>query len=83
MDKKELLKAIENIKSMKKLERMGTHAWTVTPLVSIQINGMPNENNRNPYFGMIFAYDSIEASTILDHLKEINITSNLLPNAII
>lgn len=83
LNKDELIKAIDNIKSMKGLKRKGTHSWTVTPLVSIQVNGLPNDNDRNPYFGIIFAYDSVEASTVLDYLKKIDIPSNLLPNAIV
>lgn len=42
LNKDELIKAIENIKSMKSLKREGTHSWTMTPLVSIIINGLPN-----------------------------------------
>jgi len=73
----------ENIKSLKRLKRQGTHSWTVTPLVSIQVNGLPNNTDRNPYFGIIFAYDSLEPSTILEHMKTINIPTSLLPNVIV
>lgn len=79
----ELAKALDNIKSMKNLKRKGTHSWTVTPHVSITVNGKPNDNNRNPYFGIIFAYDSLEVDTILSHIQKANIPSNLLPNAIV
>lgn len=83
LNEEELIRALENIKSMKCLKREGTHSWTVTPLVSIQINGKPNNTDRNPYFGIIFAYDSVEPSTVLNYLKTINSPSNLLPNAIV
>lgn len=79
----ELIKALDNIKSMKNLKRKGTHSWTVTPHVSITVNGKPNDNNRNPYFGIIFAYDSLEVDTILSHIQTANIPSSLLPNAIV
>lgn len=79
----ELNKAIDNIKSLKSLKRKGTHSWTVTPQVAITINGRPNDCNRNPYFGIIFAYDSQETTTIMEHLRSINVSSNLLPNAIV
>ncbi len=79
----ELSRALENIKSMKCLKRKGTHSWTVTPQVAISINGTPSDTNRNPYFGIIFAYDSIEVATILSHLQQVAIPSNLLPNAIV
>lgn len=83
LNKDELMKAIDNIKSMKSLKREGTHSWTVTPLVSIKINGMPDNTDRNPYFGMLFAYDSVEALTVLDYLENLDIPSNFLPNAIV
>lgn len=83
LNKDELMKAIDNIKSMKGLKREGTHSWTVTPLVSIKINGLPNNTDRNPYFGIIFAYDSVEALTVLNYLENLDIPSNLLPNAIV
>ncbi|MCI8883895.1 MAG: hypothetical protein K1W27_12500 [Lachnospiraceae bacterium] len=83
LNKDELMKAIDNIKSMKSLKREGTHSWTVTPLVSIKINGLPDNTDRNPYFGIIFAYDSVEALTVLNYLENLDIPSNLLPNAIV
>lgn len=83
LNKDELMKAIDNIKSMKSLKREGTHSWTVTPLVSIKINGLPDNTDRNPYFGIIFAYDSVEALTVLNYLENLEIPSNLLPNAIV
>lgn len=83
LNKNELDKAVDNIKSLKCLKRKGTHSWTVTPQVSISINGHPKDCNRNPYFGVVFAYDSIDVSTVLDYLNETDIGSNLLPNAII
>ena len=83
LNKDELMKAIDNIKSMKRLKREGTHSWTVTPLVSIKINGLPDNTDRNPYFGIIFAYDSVEALTVLNYLENLDIPSNLLPNAIV
>ena len=83
LNKDELMKAIDNIKSMKNLKRKGTHSWTVTPLVSIKINGLPDNTDRNPYFGIIFAYDSVEALTVLNYLENLDIPSNLLPNAIV
>lgn len=83
LNKDELMKAIDNIKSMKSLKREGTHSWTVTPLVSIKINGLPDNTDRNPYFGIIFAYDSVEALKVLNYLENLDIPSNLLPNAIV
>ena len=83
LNKDELMKAIDNIKSMKSLKREGTHSWTVTPLVSIKINGLSDNTDRNPYFGIIFAYDSVEALIVLNYLENLDIPSNLLPNAIV
>lgn len=83
LNRSEFVKAVENISSLKKLSRKGTHSWQVTPHVSIQVVGKPDNNDRNPYFGLIFAYDSVEVNSVLDYLRELNIPSNLLPNAII
>ena len=83
LDKEELNKAIDNIASIKALERESTHSWTVTPQVQISINGLPGDSGRNPYFGMIFAYDSTEVDTVLEYLKGINRPPQLLPNAIV
>ena len=83
LDKNEFDKAIENIASLKSLERKGTHDWTVTPLANIQINGLPNNSDRNPYFGIIFAYDSVDVSTVVNYIKELKKPSSILPNAIV
>jgi hypothetical protein len=79
----EFEKAVENIRSLKCLKREGTHSWTVTPQVAISINGKPSDNNRNPYFGVIFAYDSVEPETVLSYLEKVDYPSCELPNAII
>lgn len=83
LNKDEFCKAITNIASLKNLSRKGTHSWQVTPQVSIQVNGKPNNSDRNPYFGIIFAYDSVETETVLDYIREIKMQPNLLPNAIV
>ena len=83
LNKEEFGKAIENIRSLKSLKREGAHSWTVTPQVAISINGKPNDNNRNPYFGIIFAYDSVAPETVLSYLVESNLPSSLMPNAIV
>jgi hypothetical protein len=85
LNKDEFDKAIENIRSFKCLRREGTHSWTVTPQVQITINGQPNDHNRNPYFGIIFAYESVEAATIKGYFEEKRsvYTPDLLPNAIV
>ena len=83
LNKDEFYKAIDNIKSLKELKREGTHSWTVTPQVAISINGKPNETDRNPYFGVIFAYDSTSVDTVLSYLKEVEYPAQFMPNAII
>lgn len=83
LNREEFFTAIENIKSMKCLRREGTHDWTFTPLVQISINGRPNNTDRNKYFGIIFAYDSVETDTILEYIKELACPPQFLPNAIV
>ncbi len=83
LNKEEFSRAIENIMSLKKLQREGTHSWTVTPQVSISINGLPNDTDRNPYFGIIFAYDSTSVDSVLSYLIEKTYPSEFMPNAII
>ena len=83
LNSEEFENAIKNIASMKSLKRKGTHSWTVTPQVAIQVNGKPNDTDRNPYFGIIFAYDSVEVETILKYVSELEYTSDLLPNMIV
>lgn len=83
LNQSEFTKAVENIASLKRLKREGTHSWTVTPQVAISINGLPSDNNRNPYFGIIFAYDSVEPETVLSYLESTDYPSRVLPNAII
>lgn len=83
MNKDEFVKAIDNIASLKKLSRQGTHSWQVTPQVSIKVNGKPNNDDRNPCFGIIFAYGSVSEDSVLKYLSELEKPCELLPNAII
>lgn len=83
LNKEEFEKAINNIASLKRLRRKGTHSWQVTPQVSISINGKPNDKNRNPYFGMVFAYDSVSPQTVCEYLQDLQAPARLLPNAIV
>lgn len=83
LNKEEFVKAIDNIASLKKLSRRGTHSWQVTPQVSITIDGLPNNTNRNPCFGMVFAYDSVEIESIIDYIRNLEICDSFLPNAIV
>lgn len=83
LNKDEFVKAIDNIVSLKKLSRQGTHSWQVTPQVSIKVNGKPNNDDRNPCFGIIFAYGSVSEDSVLKYLSELEKPCELLPNAII
>jgi hypothetical protein len=83
LNQAEFIGSIENIQSLKKLNRDGTHSWTVTPQVQITVAGLPNDTGRNPYFGIIFAYDSVEVETVLGYFRDVHIPANLLPNAIV
>lgn len=83
LNQAEFTTSVENIRSLKNLVRESTHSWTVTPQVQISINGLPRETGRNPYFGIVFAYDSVEVTTVLGYLRGLGVPSNLLPNAFV
>jgi len=83
LNQNEFTTSVENIRSLKSLVRESTHSWTVTPQVQISINGLPKDTGRNPYFGIVFAYDSVEVSTVLGYLNRLGISSELLPNAFV
>lgn len=69
LNKEEFSNAIENIASIKNLDRDDSTSWTVTPISKISLNGEPSDKC-NYYFGIIFAYDSVDLSTVLEYLKQ-------------
>ena len=69
LNQEEFGKAVENIASLKSLERESTHSWTVTPQVQISINGLPKDRGRNKYFGIIFAYESTSVESVMEYIS--------------
>jgi hypothetical protein len=82
INKAEFLTAIENIESLKSLDRENSTSLTVTPHSRISVNNKPDDRC-NYFFGIIFAYDSVEVNTILEYIKELTSDPKVLPNAII
>jgi hypothetical protein len=86
LNQAEFDKAIENIKSLKSLYREKSGQMQIAPDLRIQFNGneVINESNyKNPFFGIIFAYESVSIDTVLSYLKNLKYAPNLLPNAIV
>ena len=85
LDKKELFSAIDNIVSFKCLHRKKSDAAQIIPNRSITINGIQwDESGTNETFGIIFAFDSLSADKIIEHLRCIGSESlPFLPNMIV
>lgn len=82
LNKDEFEKAINNVLSLKSLQRENSTPWTVNPNNKISIEGKPDEKS-NYFFGIIFAYESVDYKTVLNYIKEIDLEPKYLPNAII
>lgn len=65
------------IKYLSKMERENSYGNTYP----IGVREIHNKNHS--CFSIIFAYDSVEALTVLNYLENLDIPSNLLPNAIV
>lgn len=72
LDTKELLNSIENIRSVKKLKREDSSFLDINPLHSIILGEDLSASTvkSNPYLGVIFAYDSIDAQTLIATLNQ-------------
>lgn len=88
LDEKSFYDAINNIESLKKLKREPIDKYYVNPIKPLDITDIKwNIRAVNEYFGVIFAYSSVKAETILDYIKKITetgkINRNDLPNMIV
>ena len=73
LNKEELFASIENIESFKKLKRETASASQIVPNRSIEIKGIEwSHSGTNETFGIVFAYDSINPSTLIEHLRTID-----------
>lgn len=71
LNKEELIKSIDNIKSVKSLKRENSSGLDINPLVNISLGrGLFADNTkRNPYLGVIFAYDSTNPESLREELN--------------
>ena len=84
LDKKSFTEAINNIASLKRLKREPANEFDITPSARITINGMtPSEKITNSYFGVVFAFNSVEVETVFEYIKNAKIDIKLLPNMIV
>lgn len=84
LNKQEFDIAIENIKSLKCLKRESSNPLTITPKAQVSIHSISDEDKRNRYFGIIFAYKSVGVKKVMSYLSTLNnIPSAYRPNAIV
>ncbi len=69
----ELIRSLDNIESMKLLKREDSTMLDITPLKDFKIKiggGLGYDNTKcNPYLGIIFGYDGLEANSIINILN--------------
>lgn len=88
LNKKSFDDAITNIASLKKLSRKGIDSYYVNPMKPLEIDNVSwNIQAVNEYIGIIFAYESVSASKILEYIengiKDNSIKRENLPNMIV
>ncbi|MBO4816171.1 MAG: hypothetical protein J5507_04605 [Clostridia bacterium] len=88
LDKQSFEEAIKNIESLKRLKREPIDKYYVNPMKPLNITNIKWDIQAvNEYFGVIFAYSSVKAETILHYIKKITekgeINRNDLPNMIV
>lgn len=85
LDKKELEKALENIKSVKNLYREKSDLLDLTPISRLVLSENTFSYNKascNEFLNIIFCYDSIDELRILNYIKDSNCNLKELPNFI-
>lgn len=88
LDKASFIEAVENIASLKKLKREKADTYYINPITPLVIEGVKwNIQVLSEYLGIIFAYDSVKADTILCYISEV-VQNNIikrehLPNIIV
>lgn len=88
LNKQSFEEAVENIASLKKLSRKGVDCFYVNPMKPLNINNVTWDIQAfSEYLGIIFAYESVSSSTLLEYVKNgINDGSmerDKLPNIIV
>ena len=72
LNKKELDAAIENIHSLKVLERESSDSMDFTPISRLEVGASLSYDKikRNPYLGIIFALDGMDGKRVRDQLMQ-------------
>lgn len=88
LNKQSFIEAVKNIESLKMLQREEIKSYHVNPMKELTIENVNwNIKAVNEYLGVVFAYDSVNSSTVLEYFNEImnteKIKKNDLPNIIV
>lgn len=71
LNKKSFLEAVDNIDSLKKLTRKSIDGYYVNAMKPMNIKNVSWEIQAlGEYIGVVFAYESVSSSTILDYIKD-------------
>lgn len=67
----ELLKSLDNIASIKQLQRRDSTMLDITPIVELGIGAglTASTEKRNDYIGIIFGFDGLEKQTLFRKIK--------------
>lgn len=85
LDKKSFDQAIENIKSVRELDRQASNCLDITPIRHLDLSKQffkYNEDKTNEYLNIIFAYDSVSEDTLIEYIKNLKYDFQLLPTFI-
>ena len=85
LNKEAFFESIENISSFKSLIKEPPADCQVLPNLAININGVTwNKSGFTKPFGVVFAYDSPEPSTVIEYFHEIKpLNPSLMPDMIV
>jgi len=88
LNKQSFVEAVANINSLKKLSRKGIDSYYVNPMKPLNINNVTWDIHAvNEYLGVVFAYESVSSSAILEHIKsgvnDNSMNRDNLPNIIV
>ena len=79
-----LKESVENVLSLKKLQREAATEFDLTPRCELRIGEKKLGTTKNSYFGVVFAFESSSVQTIIENLSQLKYdNSSLLPDLII
>ena len=88
LNKQSFEEAVENIASLKRLSRKAIDSFYINPMKPLNINNVTwNIQAFSEYLGIIFAYESVSSSNVLEYIKDGIINNSMnrdkLPNIIV